>query len=136
MPDVLVRGLDEAAKKALAASAVRNGRSLQAELRLVLEEAARTVSQAASEEERVPNRRDGACSCAFDSADEVDKRLEKRRLIRQRALEAREALADDFPSPAQAVAEMRAERELQIEGVLRNLTWTGGPMSGKAEGKE
>ena len=41
MPEVLVRNLDEAVLEQLKARALGNGRSLQAELKLILEQAAR-----------------------------------------------------------------------------------------------
>jgi antitoxin FitA len=46
MPEVLVRNLDEAVLKRLKARARSNGRSLQAELRLILEQAAQGGSTA------------------------------------------------------------------------------------------
>jgi len=44
MPEVLVRNLDEAVVEQLKARARSNGRSLQAELKLILEQSARPAS--------------------------------------------------------------------------------------------
>jgi len=46
MPQVLVRNLDHSVVKKLKEQAIRNGRSLQAELKAILEMQARLVSKA------------------------------------------------------------------------------------------
>lgn len=61
MPDVLVRDVDEAAMAKLKERARSNGRSLGAELRLILEQASRTVDMATARAlaEQMSRRLDG-----------------------------------------------------------------------------
>ncbi|MGN1360750.1 MAG: FitA-like ribbon-helix-helix domain-containing protein [Eggerthellaceae bacterium] len=123
MPDVLVRGLDESTKGALAAAAAENGRSLQAELRLILEEAARSVVFSQGSANCTGGTSSGPSLPQFESEEQVQKRLEGRHLIRRRALETRESLAHDLPDPALMLSQMRAQQEAQMQQALENLTW-------------
>ena len=68
MAQLLVRKLDDDAKERLEARAGRNGRSLEAEARAILEEAARGEGSEASDEDE---RRASAISDARDGSEGI-----------------------------------------------------------------
>ena len=61
-----------------------------------------------------------------DTAAERERRAEKRRVLRQQALLAREDALLNLPDPAAVVRQLRAEREDQLLDAVGQLTWSRG----------
>ncbi|MDO4503083.1 MAG: hypothetical protein Q4D06_07855 [Coriobacteriia bacterium] len=124
MPDVLVRGLDEATKSALAAMAAENGRSLQAQLRLILSRAA----QGGLHDDSGRAAPTSAEPLLFEDepTEVVEQRIAKRRRLHEQAQQIRASLPADMPSLGQMLAEARAERDGGVDEGLQQLTWPNG----------
>ena len=123
MPDILVRGVKDDVKERLVASASRNGRSLQAEARLILEAAVSAPS--------APSAAPKGCSsprfAVFESDGASEQRAERRTRIFA-ALDAVNARVDasSLPDPAEIVASIRGEKDGQDGGMVSEVLLAGG----------
>ena len=119
MPDVLIRDVREETKAALAKRASQNGRSMQAEMRLILDDAARRNGSEPSGSARDSSRLELP---GFEDPQVVAARIEKRKAI-FKSMEERSRQFDlhNFPGAATLLAEVRAEKEEAEDALIAML---------------